>query len=61
MPIDLALRFRYIKNLGTSIVAFFSQVKGVFGTFGIIDAIDILFVAVVIYMVIRIIIDTRSM
>ena len=61
MPFDLALRFRYIKNLGNSIVDFFSQVKGLFGTFGFIDVIDILFVAVVIYMVIRIIRDTRAM
>ncbi|MBQ9530723.1 MAG: diadenylate cyclase CdaA [Eubacterium sp.] len=61
MPIDLALRFRYIKNLGNTIIDFFSQVKGLFGTFGFIDVIDILFVAVVIYMVIRIIRDTRAM
>ena len=61
MPIDLALRFRYIRNLGNSIVDFFSQVKGLFGTFGFIDVIDILFVAIIIYMVIRIIRDTRAM
>ena len=61
MPIDLALRFRYIKNLGNTIVDYFSQVKGLFGTFGFIDVIDILFVALVIYMIIRIIRDTRAM
>ena len=61
MPIDLALKFRYIKNLGNTITDFFSQVKGLFGTFGFIDVLDILFVAVVIYMVIRIIRDTRAM
>jgi diadenylate cyclase len=61
MPIDLALRFRYIRNLGNSIVDFFSQVKGLFGTFGFIDVFDIIFVAIVIYMVIRIIRDTRAM
>lgn len=61
MPIDLALRFRYIKNLGNTIVDFFSQVKGLFGTFGFVDVFDILFVAVVIYMIIRIIRETRAM
>lgn len=61
MPIELALRFRYIRNLGNSIIAFFSQVKGLFGTFGFIDVIDILFVTVIIYMIIRIIRDTRAM
>ncbi|MBR4241095.1 MAG: diadenylate cyclase CdaA [Eubacterium sp.] len=59
--IDLALKFRYIRNLGNSISDFFSQVKGLLGTFGFIDVIDILFVAVIIYMVIRIIRDTRAM
>ena len=59
--IDLALKFRYIRNLGNSITDFFSQVKGLMGTFGFIDVIDIAFVAIVIYMVIRIIRDTRAM
>lgn len=59
--IDLALRFRYIKNLGNTLVDFFNQTKGLFGTFGIIDAIDILFVALVLYMVIRIVRETRAM
>lgn len=64
MPLDfitLALKFRYLKNLGNSIIDFFSQVKGLLGTFGIIDVVDILFVTVVIYMIIRIIRETRAM
>jgi diadenylate cyclase len=63
MPLDvinLALRFRYIKNLGNTIVDYFSQVKGLFATFGIIDAVDILFVALVFYFIIRIIRETRA-
>lgn len=59
--VDLALRFRYIKNLGNTLVDFFNQTKGLFGTFGIIDAVDILFVAGVLYMVIRIVRETRAM
>lgn len=59
--IDLALRFRYVKNLGNTLVDFFNQTKGLFGTFGIIDAVDILFVALVLYMVIRIVRETRAM
>lgn len=64
MPIelfDLALRFRYFKNLGNTIVDFFNQVKGLFGTFGVIDVVDIAFVALVLYMVIRIVRETRAM
>lgn len=64
MPVDifeLAFKFRYFKNLGNSIVDFFSQVKGLFGSFGVIDAIDILFVAFILYMVIRIVRETRAM
>lgn len=64
MPFDiitLALRFRYIKNLGNTIVDFFSQVKGLFATFGVIDAVDIIFVALVLYFIIRIIRETRAM
>lgn len=59
--INLALRFRYFKNLGNSIINFFNQAKGLFGTFGIIDAVDIIFVALVLYMVIRIVRETRAM
>lgn len=59
--IDLAFKFRYFKNLWSSILVFFSQVKGLFGTFGIIDAVDIAFVAIVLYMVIRIVRETRAM
>lgn len=61
MPIELAFRFRYLKDLGNTIVNFFDQVKGLFGDFGFVDVFDILFVAVVIYMIIRIIRDTRAM
>lgn len=59
--IDLALRFRYLRNLGNSIIDFFNQAKGLFSTFGIIDAVDIIFVALVLYMVIRIVRETRAM
>lgn len=64
MPIDyitLALRFRYVRSLGNTIVNLFNQIKGLFATFGLIDLIDILFVAFVLYMVIRIIRETRAM
>lgn len=64
MPVDiitLAFKFRYFKNLGNSIIDFLSQVKGLFGSFGIIDAVDILFVALILYMVIRIVRETRAM
>lgn len=64
MPLDiisLALKFRYIRNLGNTIVNLFNQVKGLFATFGVIDFIDILFVAVIIYIVVRIIRETRAM
>lgn len=63
MPIfDLAIqfRFRYFKNLWTSILEFFTQVKGLFGTFGIIDAVDILAVTVMLYLVIKILRETRA-
>lgn len=59
--ISIAFKFRYFKNLWSSIVLFFSQVKGLFGTFGVIDAVDIIFVAVVLYMIIRIVRETRAM
>ena len=58
---ELALRFRYVKNLWNTIIDFFNQVKGLFGTFNMIDVVDILFVAVVLYLVIRIIRETRAM
>lgn len=58
---ELAFRFRYFKNLGNTIIDFFSQVKGLFVTFGYIDAVDILFVAVVLYLIIRIVRETRAM
>lgn len=64
MPLfNLAIefKFRYIKNLGNSIIDFFSQVKGLFGTFGIIDAVDIAFVAVMIYLLVRVVRETRAM
>lgn len=64
MPLfDLAIefKFRYIKNLGNSIIDFFSQVKGLFGTFGIIDAVDIAFVALMIYLLVRVVRETRAM
>ncbi len=59
--IELALRFRYVKNLWNSVVDYFSQVKSLFSTFNLIDLVDILFVAVVLYIVIRILRETRAM
>lgn len=59
--IELAFKFRYIKNLGNSIIDFLNQAKGLFGTFGIVDAVDILLVAAVLYMIIRIVRETRAM
>ena len=64
MPFDiftLELKFRYIKNLGNSILDYFNQVKGLFASLRIVDAVDILFVALVLYVVIRIIRETRAM
>ena len=40
---------------------FFNKILSVFSTFGISDALDILFVAVIIYGRIRIIRETRAM
>lgn len=57
---EMALQFRYVKNLWNSILDYFNQIKGLFGTFGFVDLFDILFVAVVLYMVIRIIRETRA-
>ena len=57
MPIELALKIK----LYSAIKTYFSQVQGVFKEFSLVDALDILFVAIVIYMVIRIIRDTRAM
>ena len=59
--IELALRFRYVKNLWSSFVDYINQIRGLFSTFKFIDAIDILFVAVMLYIIIRIIRDTRAM
>lgn len=59
--IELAFKFRYFKNLGNSILDYLSQVKGLFATFGYIDAVDILFVAAILYLVIRIVRETRAM
>ncbi len=59
--LDLALRFRYVKNLWNSVIDYFSQIKGLFSTFNLIDLVDILFVALVLYIVIRILRETRAM
>lgn len=59
--IDMAFKFRYLKNLGNSVLDFFSQVKGLLGSFSFVDFFDILFVAVIIYMIIRIVRETRAM
>ena len=40
---------------------FFNKILSVFSTFGISDALDILFVAIIIYGCIRIIRETRAM
>ena len=57
---ELEFHFRYVKNLWNSIVDYFNQVKGLFASFKFIDAIDIFFVAIVLYLVIRIIRETRA-
>lgn len=57
----LALQFRYFHNLGKSIVDYFNQVRGLFGSLRIVDVVDIVFVAVVLYIIIRIIRETRAM
>lgn len=59
--IELALRFRYVKNLWNSVVDYINQIRGLFSTFKIIDAVDIIFVAFMLYVIIRIIRDTRAM
>ncbi len=60
-PIEMAFRFRYFKNLGNTILDYLSQIKGLFSTFGYVDAVDILFVTIVLYLVIRIVRETRAM
>ncbi len=59
--LELALRFRYFKNLWNSVIDYFSQIKSLFSTFNLIDLVDIIFVAVVLYIVIRILRETRAM
>ncbi len=59
--VNAALQFRYVKNLWNSVVDYFNQIKGLFSAFKIIDAVDILFVAVMLYVIIRVIRDTRAM
>ena len=62
MPLVLlGFQFRYFKNLLNSLIDYFNQVKSLFGTFNIIDAVDILFVAVVLYLVIRLLRETRAL
>ncbi len=57
---DIALRFRYVKNLWNTILDYLSQIKGLIMTINFIDVVDILFVAVMLYIVIRIIRETRA-
>ena len=59
--ITMALHFRYVKNLWNSVMDFFNQIQGLFGTFKIIDAVDILFVALLLFFVFRVLRDTRAM
>ncbi|MCR5207151.1 MAG: diadenylate cyclase CdaA [Eubacterium sp.] len=59
--LNLALRFRYFKNLGNSVVDIFNQIRGLFSSFKFIDLIDIIFVAAMLFVIIRIIRDTRAM
>ncbi len=56
----LALHFKYLKNLWDSVESYFRQVTGLFSEFKYKDAIDIFFVAIVLYFVIRIIRETRA-
>lgn len=56
----LAFQFKYPKHLWESIVGYFDQIIGLFSEFKYKDAIDIFFVAIVLYFVIRIIRETRA-
>lgn len=55
------LEFNYLSNLSDTLTDFFQQIRGLYGTFEIIDLVDILFVAIAIYFIIRIIRETRAM
>lgn len=57
----IQFKFRYLKNLGNTIIDFFSQVKGLFSTFRAVDFVDILFVAIILFLIIRVIRETRAM
>ena len=59
--IEFTFQFRYAKKLGNTVIDYVNQIKGLFNSFRIIDFIDILFVAVVLYAIIRIIRETRAM
>lgn len=56
----IEFKFRYLRNLGNTIIDFFSQVKGLFATFGIVDAVDILVVAIIVFAVIRVVRESRA-
>lgn len=56
----LEFHFKYLKDLWKSVLQYFDQVVGLFSEFKYKDAIDIFFVAVVLYFVIRIIRETRA-
>lgn len=55
------LEVNYFSNLSDTITDFLQQIRGLYGTFEIIDLVDILFVAIAIYFIIRIIRETRAM
>lgn len=59
--LEITFKFRYFKNLVNSVIDTFSQIKGLFSTFGFIDVIDIIFVALVLYLVIRVFRESRAM
>lgn len=56
----IEFKFRYLRNLGNTIIDFFSQVKGLFATFGIVDAVDILVVAIIVFAIIRVVRESRA-
>lgn len=55
------LEVNYFSNLSDTFSNYFKQIQGLYGTFEIIDLVDILFVAIAIYFITRIIRETRAM
>ncbi len=58
---SILLEMNYFSNIGDAIANYIRQVQGLYSTFSIIDLIDILFVALCLFIIIRIIRETRAM